>query len=152
VGTIKTKFKQFFVGELVSLTALGFAISVGFGLPPGINELIYYMGVSVLATGFLILFLCAYEFPPFYEFEWKDNLLKLFIIDQKDNSFLYYCNLAELLTQKPVKSDSSPLQSDSDKIFSGGLAGIENIISAITNTASDKIDTIEQENTFILLE
>ncbi len=152
VGTIKTKFKQFFLGELISLAAIGFAIAVGLGLPPGVNEIIYYMGVTVLATGFLILFLCAYEFPAFYEFEWKDNLLKLFIIDQKDNSFLYHCNLTELLKQKDVKPDSPPSQSDGDKILSGGLAGIETIISAITNTAKDKIDTIEQENSFILLE
>jgi len=155
VGTIKIKFIQFFFGELISLSSLFFAVQVGLGiLPPGITELVYFIGVGILLTGFIIMFFSAYEFPPFYEFEWKENLLKLFIINQKDNNCLYYCNLSEAVKQKisTDKIESLPSLSYGDRLFSGGIAGIEDIISAITDTKGEKINKIRQEDSIILLE
>jgi hypothetical protein len=155
IGLIRTKFIQFFFGELVSLSSLGIAVPVGLGVfPPGLNEIIYFFGVLVLFTGFLILFFSGYEFPPFYEFEYRENLSKLFIINQKDNTCLFYCDLAELVAQQTQKkkSDSAAPRGDSDQIFSGGIVGIESIITAITGTQTEKIDKIKREDAFILLE
>ena len=154
MGTIKRKFIQFVLGEFVSLSAIGFAVPVGLGiLKPEINELIFFIGVSILLIGFIILFFSAYEFPPFYEFEYRENLSKLFIINQENNACLYYCNLAELVAQLAQKNKMADApQTDSDRIFSGGIAGIESIIAVITDTKTEKIDKIKHEDSIILLE
>jgi len=44
------------------------------------------------------------------------------------------------------------IQIDIKEVFSGGLVGIERIISAITNTQDEKINKIKQGDSFILLE
>ncbi|MFX0134572.1 MAG: hypothetical protein ACFFDN_13105, partial [Candidatus Hodarchaeota archaeon] len=152
VGNIRKKILLFFIGEIISLTSLAFAIQVGLGiLPPGLNELVYYIGVAILFTGFIVMFFSANDFPPFYEFEWKQNLLELFIIDQKDNSGLFYCNLTELLgSQKEIKSDIP--KPHRDKLFTGGIAGIESIIARITDTKNEKIHKIKHEDSILLLD
>ncbi|MFX1452693.1 MAG: hypothetical protein ACFFCM_17780 [Promethearchaeota archaeon] len=155
VGTIRKKILQFFIGEIISLTSLPFAIVVGLGiLLSGIKEFIYYVGVGILLTGFIILFFSANDFPPFYEFEWKENLLKLFIINQKDNSPLYYCNLLEVIEQIKSSTEihSEITKSYQDALFSGGIAGIESIIAALTDTKNEKISKIKHEDALILLE
>jgi len=155
MGSIRTKFIQFVLGEIVSLTALGFAVPVGLGiLPKGINEIVFFTGVSILLTGFIILFFSGYEFPPFYEFEYRENLSKLFIINQENNSCLYYCNLAELIAQLIQKDKiiEEASQTNGDRIFSGAISGIESIIKIVTDTQAEKIDKIKHEDYFILLE
>ena len=155
MGTIKRKFTQFITGEFLSLASLPFAVLVGVGVfESPVNEIVFYSGVSLLGTGFIILFISAHDFPPFYEFEWKDNLLRLFIIYQKDNSLLYYANLRESLDQKANKpaEKKEKFQDEKDSIFSAGLAGIEHVIATITDTQQDRINKIRQLDSFILLE
>ncbi len=155
MGTIKRKFTQFITGEFLSLASLPFAVLVGVGVfESPVNEIVFYAGVSLLGIGFIILFISAHDFPPFYEFEWKDNLLRLFIIYQKDNSLLYYTNLREILDQKASKTadQTEKLQDEKDRIFSAGIAGIENVIAKITDTQQDRINKIRQLDSFILLE
>ncbi len=155
MGLIRKKFIQFFFGELVSLSSIGLAVPVGLGVfPSGLNEIIYFLGVSILLTGFVILFFSGYEFPPFYEFEYRENLSKLFVINQKDNTSLYYCNLIEMVVQLTQKNKniSEISRTNGDKIFSGGIVGIESVITAITGTQTEKIDKIKHEDAFILLE
>jgi len=155
MGLIRTKFIQFLFGEIVSLTSIGLAVPVGLGvLSPGLTDIFFFTGVSVLLTGFIILFFSGYEFPPFYEFEFRENLSKLFIINQKDNTCLYYCNLIEVVVQVTQKNKniSEISRTSSDEIFSGGIQGIESVITAITGTQTEKIDKIKHEDAFILLE
>jgi len=145
VGKIKRKFFFFLLGALVSFPALGFAVVVGIGiLPPIINEIVYFTGVAILLLGFIIISFSVYEFPPFYEFEWRENLLKLFIINQKTREYLYFHDFTENLID-----DLS--QDDKAKLYSGGILGIESIITTITNTKEEKINKIEQKDSVILL-
>ena len=145
VGKIKRKFFFFLLGALVSFPALGFAVVVGIGiLPPIINEIVYFAGVAILLLGFIIISFSVYEFPPFYEFEWRENLLKLFIINQKTREYLYFHDFTENLID-----DLS--QDDKAKLYSGGILGIESIITTITNTKEEKINKIEQKDSVILL-
>jgi hypothetical protein len=44
------------------------------------------------------------------------------------------------------KLSANPARTDSDEIFSGGIIGIESVITAITGTQKDKIDKMVQEN------
>ncbi|MFX1593991.1 MAG: hypothetical protein ACFFCL_14970 [Promethearchaeota archaeon] len=154
VGKIKRKFLLFLLGALVSFPALGFAILVGIGvLPPIINEIIYFTGVAFLLLGFIIITCSVYEFPPFYEFEWRENLLRLFIINQTTREYLYYHDFTEKFELEDKKIDLfDDLSLDDEvKLHSGGILGIESIIATITNTEEEKIHKIEQKDSVILL-
>lgn len=155
VGAIKVKLTEFFAGMIISLMAPVFAILVGMGvLPFGINEIVYFIGVTLLLAGFIVIFISVYDFPPFYEFEWRDSLLKLFIINQKNNTCLFFSDLAEFLQKvKDLKEiDSTPREGTTDKYFSGSLMGIEEVISQLTDTRSEKINLIKYEDSYILIE
>ncbi len=154
VGKIKRKFQFFLMGALVSFPALGFAILVGIGiLPPIINEIVYFTGVAILLLGFIIITFSVYEFPPFYEFEWRENLLKLFIINQKTRENMYYHDFTDEFVPEDIVIDSFEeiSQDDRTKLYSGGILGIESIITKITNTKEEKINKIEQKDSVILL-
>ncbi len=146
IGKIRTKIRFFFIGALISLVALVFAIIVGLrALPPIINEIVYFTGVLVLFIGFLIIYFSVYNFPPFYEFEWRENLIKLFIFNSKDFNTLYHLDL--------VKNTHSNNQSENiNGIFSKGISGIEKIITLITDTKTERINKIQQDDFLIMFE
>jgi hypothetical protein len=98
------------------------------------------MGIIDLFIGFVTIYFSVYNFPPFYEFEWRDNLLKLFIIDGQNFRTLYYLDLIQNSYDVP------------DKIFPRGISGIEKIISLITDTKAEKINKIQQDENLIKFE
>ncbi len=151
VGNIKNKFRFFFIGAVVSLFALFFAALVGLGiLAPIINEIIYSIGVGELLIGFIIICFSVYNFPPFYEFEWRKNLLKLFIINEQTNSCLFSYDFIEIFNADSIKSQKRLNQYD--KFFTKGILGIESVIKTITGTKNEKINKINQEGGHIFLE
>jgi hypothetical protein len=147
VGKIKKKFIEFFIGTITSLTAIFFAIIVGLGLLRTFEfELItYYIGIAFLLSGFIIIFFSAVNFPPFYEFEWRDNLSRLYIINGDNNQYLYYYDF----TKNPRKGT---IERRRDRLFSGGIIGIDTIISNITDTRDQKLGIIKHDNSYVLLE
>ncbi|NVM29238.1 MAG: hypothetical protein HWN65_10405 [Candidatus Helarchaeota archaeon] len=155
MGNIHKRFLQFFTGELLSFASIPFAVTVGIGVfESPLSEIVYFSGVGLLTTGFVILFISAYDFPPFYEFEWKEDLLKFFVINQKKNTCLYYCNIEEILQQldAPIDLKIDFSRTSGDRIFSGGILGIEAVITTVTGTKDTKINEIRQEDSLILLE
>ncbi|MBY9003233.1 MAG: hypothetical protein KGD73_04625 [Candidatus Lokiarchaeota archaeon] len=144
VGKIRRKIKFFLIGTIISLFALVFATIVGLQiLPPIINELVYFIGIFDLLIGFIIMYLAVYNFPPFYEFEWRENLFKLFIINHQNYKTLYSLDLNQ---------DSHFISEDIDRVFSKGISGIEKIIALITNSKTEKINKIQQDEYLILFE
>ncbi len=142
IGKIRVKIKFFLIGTLISLVALVFASIVGLRvLLPIINEIVYFTGVLVLFIGFLIMYFSVYNFPPFYEFEWRENLIKLFIINSNDYKTLYHLDLVQ-------NSHSENI----DRIFSKGISGIEKIITLITDTKTERINKIQQDDFLIIFE
>jgi hypothetical protein len=153
VGTIKKKFVQFLIGMIIALISIFFAVLVGLGvLVPCINEIVYFIGVAFLFSGLLILFISAYDFPEFYELEWRDNLSKLFILNNEE--CLYYSDLSKFIGNMENKENrfDTTKQNNSDRLFSSSLVGIEKVISVITGSKKEKINKIKQEDTYILLE
>ncbi|MFX1389795.1 MAG: hypothetical protein ACFE9Z_07030 [Promethearchaeota archaeon] len=151
VGKIKRKFKLFLTGAVTSLFALVFAILVGLHLLPFMIEgIIYFIGVSELIIGFIIMIFSVYNFPPFYEFEWRDNLIKLLIINAKTMDLLYnfdFINKNLSIINKEKKNSRN-----FDKILSRSLLGFEKIIKIITKTHSERINKIKQENYQVFLQ
>jgi len=95
----------------------------------------------------MINFLGVYDFPAFYEFNWKENLLKFFIIYQKNNLCLYNHDFSLGSNQ-----EDGILQEKQDKILFGSITGIDSIISAITKTEGEKINKIKYGDSYILIE
>ncbi len=151
VGSIKKKFKLFLFGTLISFFALIFAVFVGLGvLPSVINEIFYFTGICELGIGFIIISFSVYNFPPFYEFEWRNNLLKLFIIDQKNKNCLYSYDFIEKLKER--NDQNQDLLYEFNKLFSKGILGIDTIIKTITDTKDKSINKIEKGESHIFLE
>ncbi|MFX1365340.1 MAG: hypothetical protein ACFFCE_03480 [Promethearchaeota archaeon] len=151
VGNIKKKFELFLYGTLISLVALTFAIFVGLGvLPPILNEIIYYTGICVLIIGFIIISFSVINFPPFYEFEWRKNLIKLFIINQQNKSCIYSYDFIEKFKDKNAQNQNHLKQFEN--LFSKGILGIESIIGIITNTKGKGLNEIEKGDYHIFLE
>ena len=155
-GKIKKKLRFFLIGTITSITSLISAIIVSLGV---LNSLIfelviYYIGVSILIIGFLIIFFSAYDFPPFYEFEWRENLSKLIIINQTTNMGLFYYDFTKFFNPREDENKSKEFRGDEnqEKLYSGGIIGIESVISAITDTKHEKIAKIEKGDSQILLE
>jgi hypothetical protein len=136
---------------LVSLPALIFATLIGLGiLPPIITETIYYIGISILFLGFIILSFSVYNFPPFYEFEWKENLINLFIINQKNLRSLYHYDFSKSIDKK--EEDYQAISNKKDQLFSRGILGIEIISSIITGIGDEKINKIKKGDYYLYLD
>jgi len=151
VGSIKKKFRFFLFGAIISLFALFFAALVGLGiLPPIINEIIYFTGICELLIGFIIISLSVHNFPPFYEFEWRNNLIKLFIITQQNKNLLYSYDFIEKFEMKNKKSQNHP--NNIDELFSKGILGVGTIITTITGTKDKRINKIKKGNFHIFLD
>jgi hypothetical protein len=155
-GKIKKKLRLFLIGTITSLISLVFAIIVGLGVFDALflELVLYYIGVIILIIGFLIIFYSAYNFPPFYEFEWRENLSKLIIINPASNMSVFYYDFKYFFTSNEIKNNLNELRSDKnqEKLYSGGIIGIDIIISGITDTNHEKIDKIERGDSQILLE
>ena len=143
MGDVKIRFTRLLVGELIALSSLIFAMGVVFG--EAFKVLLFFIGVFVLTTGLLIMFIAANNFPKFYEFDWKFNLLRLFIIDATYNEFLYAHNFKK-------NADTETQDNERDDLFTGAISGIDDIISTITDSKTERISKIEQEDSYIILE
>lgn len=149
VGKIQKKFLLFFIGTITSLMALVFAILVGLGIFGDVflEQIIYYMGVSILLIGFIIIIFSVVDFPPFYEFEWRDNLVHLYVINRDTYESIYSYNFRNKNEEFFKKTSNLD-----DKLVSTGLVGIDIIMSKITGTKEKNIHKIKHQNSYILLE
>ncbi len=144
LGSMRRKLILVFLGEFIALSAIPFAVSVVLTGGESI-DVKWLIGIALLMTGFLIMFVAANNFPAFLEFDWALNLRKLFIIDQNSNAFLYTRNF-EKVTQDDDRAKSR------DEMFSGGITGLEQLLASVTGGEREKITRIDQEDSIILLE
>jgi len=146
-GDIKKRLIIITIGNILMITAIiiGSQETVIY-LPQDIQEPFLIMLIPVLVIGLGIIFLGVYEFPAFLEFDWKENLIKLYIISQKEYKELYSFDFREEIEEKSID------QTNIEKVFSKGIIGIEDIISTITKTKDKKIRKIKQGELLIILE
>src|SRR5271157_1084167 len=144
LGSIRKKITLTFVGELIALSSLAFAVNVGLeNAATGSIETTFFIGVGILTTGFLIMFIAANDFPPFLEFDWRSNLRRLVIFDETSNAILFTRDFESV----PVSDERTAAR---DEIFPGGIAGIEKLVATVTGDGSKNISRIDQEGSFIL--
>lgn len=144
-SNIKRRLIQIFIGDVLSIISLLFVLEITTSFySSDMKIILFFLGITMLIAGIIIVTLGVYSFPALYELKWEENLLQLFIINQKNYECLYSHNFSE------IKYEQN--QADYEKLLSAGVTGIDNIISAITNTQGEKINKIKQADSLFLLE
>ena len=115
------------------------------------QQIVQLMFPPLMIVGLMVIFLGVYRFPIFLEFNWKENLIKLFIIDRKNLKQVYSYNFVEHIYEKNNSIDNLIKPREMDLFFSRGIIGINDIISSITTTEDEKIEKIKQGEFVILL-
>jgi len=156
-GTIKKRFIIIFLAEILFFIALMLGADIPlmiFNITGLAVEILFFIGILLLTTSLVFFFIAIYDFPPILEFKWKENLSKLFIVNQKTNNCLFACNFSDPLFKKIDISEEKGMstQRDFQDLFSGAITGIEGIISAITDTKNERINIIKHSDSLILLE
>ena len=151
-GTVHTRLLMTLIGEIVFLIGL----SLGSGLPHitlifEIKEILYFAGSYVVNIGLLIIFYGTFKFPGVPEFNWKNNLLELYIIDVRNLFELYSYSFSKI--RNPYEefriNDSN---NKNNQISSIGIVGISDVFDEITKTYQNRIKTIKYGEFTILLE
>ena len=136
---------RIFLGDILIISSLFFVLEILTNLfQSEVIDVLFFIGISLLISGLLVASFGIYGFPAFYEFRWRENLLRLFIINRANNNAIYSLNFTQ------VKSKHS--REDFKKLFSGGITGIDEMLSELTDTEGEKINKIKQADSLILLE
>ena len=151
VGIIKKRIIYIFIGMLLILGSFLFGGEFSRNMVLQENEHTIIMFTSFLTIiTFFIVFLGVYKFPAFLEFDWKDHLLKLYIIDKEVVKGLYNFNFLDSSNNTKQSEREKLLINNKDKVLSIGLIGINNIINGLTSTRDKKIERISQGDNQII--
>lgn len=146
---VTKRFRKILIGELF----LGIGIISEEIIPLfqiSIDNIYSLVFIIIALLGLIIFSLGIYRFPAFLEFGWRDNLLKVIIVDQRNLTMLYTYDFAKENPQ--AETTTSPLSvQDKEVIFSKGIIGVETILNSIKKGQKTKLEKIEHENFIILL-
>ncbi|NVM17949.1 MAG: hypothetical protein HWN80_09550 [Candidatus Lokiarchaeota archaeon] len=151
-GTVHSRLLMTLIGEVIFLIGL----FLGSGLPNvpvlfDLRDVFYFIGSYVVNLGLMLIFYGTFKFTGVLEFNWKNSLLKLYIVDTLNLVELYSYNfsmtrnLAEVPESRSINEDNNPINSI-------GVVGISDVFDEITKTYENKIKTIKYGNFSILLE
>lgn len=152
--TGKLRIKLLFITSGIILVFVSFQFSYGlfsFTLSEILHNFLAYFGNSVGIIGFIMILIGIYNFPTFYEFNWKQNLLYLFILNQKRNSILYNYAFSNATRQSNEEINQNGIPRDFRHPISG-ITGVDNILSEISNTQEKNLQEISKGDVLILLE
>jgi hypothetical protein len=140
------------IGEVVFLIGM----FLGSGLPSipllfEIKDVFYFIGSYVVNLGLLIIFYGTFKFPGVLEFNWKDNLLKLYIVDARNLFEIYSYDFDRTRNLVEYPEDQSNNE-DHNPINSIGVVGISDVFDEITKTYENRIKTIKYGKFSILLD
>ncbi len=151
-GTVHSRLLIILIGEIIFLIGM----LQGSGLPniPVLFELkdfLYLIGSYTVNFGLIIIFYGNFKFPGVLEFNWKNNLLKLYIVDARNLFELYSYDFSKTRSLDAELEPSHNTQENS-QINSIGIAGISDVFDEITKTYQNRIKTIKYGDFSILLE
>jgi len=147
-GTVHSRLLMTLIGEVVFLIGMflgsGLAnISVLFD----VREILYFVGSYVVNLGLLAIFYGTFKFPGVLEFNWKNNLLKLYVIDARNLYELYSYDFNKI---RSLAGDYN--NEKNNPISSIGVVGISDVFDEITKTYQNRVKIIKYGNFTILLE
>ena len=108
------------------------------------QDIIILITVPIHIFSMMIIFLGAYRFPAFLEFEWRENLLKLFILEREEPKYIYFYDFT---TKTSDSQDKERV-----KLMSDGLIGVQTLSYAITENYNKKIEKVKQGDSYLLFE
>ncbi|MBD3253913.1 MAG: hypothetical protein GF383_02420 [Candidatus Lokiarchaeota archaeon] len=148
---IARRFKKTLIGELIYGIGLLFGGEVIDLINPAFEELYSIALIFATIMGLTIIFLGIYRFPLFLEFGWRENLLKLFVIDQNRYTGLYVYNFKESIQADNKKKESSMSEEDREFLLSKGILGVDEVVNLIVKGKKKKLELIERRNLLILV-
>jgi len=115
------------------------------------SQILQVISAPIFICGLMIIFLGVFKFPAFLEFGWKQSLLHLLIVERDNYKVIYSFDFTKAAKESENQIRKFPKIEESKQILSSGIIGIDTIISRITDSNSEYIDTIKQEDFLILL-
>ncbi len=151
-GTVHSRLLIILIGEIIFLIGM----LHGSGLPNipelfELKDLLYLIGCYTVNLGLMIIFYGNFKFPGVLEFNWKNNLLKLYIVDARNLFELYSYDFSKTRSLDDESEPSHNTQ-ENTQINSIGVAGISDVFDEITKTYQNRIKTIKYGDFSILLE
>ena len=151
-GTVHSRMVMTLIGEVIFLIGM-FLVS---GLPNipvffEVKDMFYFIGSYVLNLGLLAIFYGTFKFPGVPEFNWKNNLLKLYIIDARNLYELYSYNFNKIRSFSD-ELEPNNINEENNPINSIGVVGISDVFDEITKTYQNRVKIIKYGNFSILLE
>ena len=149
-GNIKKSLILFTIGLILAL--IGGTLS-NKEIYTHLGTSIYFISVFVILAGISIAFIGIYNFPAFLEFEWKDNLQKLYVFEQEKFRILYTFDFK--VSNNDINSSKKShihLTEEIDDLISRGISGVEQVTTHIAKSDEERIYKIKQGPSFILLE
>ena len=151
-GTVHSRLLMTLIGEIIFL--IGIFLGSGLSNIPvlfDVRDLFYFVGSYVVNIGLLAIIYGTFKFPGVLEFNWKNNLLKLYVIDARNLYELYSYDFNKLrnLTNEPESRSNTE---KNNKIQSIGVVGISDVFDEITKTYQNRVKIIKYGNFSILLE
>ena len=142
-GTVHSRLFITLIGEIIFLIGMFFG-SVLSNMPISLDlsAIFYFIGSYVVNIGLMVIFYGTFKFPGVLEFNWKNNLLKLYVIDARNlfELYSYDFNKTKILT-KGQELQSNP--DEKNPINSIGVVGISDVFDEITKTHQNRIKTIK---------
>jgi len=151
-GAIHSRLLITLIGEIIFMIGM-FLGSGSLNIPMlvDLKDAIYLIGSYVVNLGLLVILYGTFKFPGVIELNWRDNLLKLYIVDTRNLFELYSYdfskirNLADDLESHYNNEENNPINSI-------GVVGISDVFDEITKTYQNRVKIIKYGNFSILLE
>jgi len=144
-GTIKKRQRLILIGSVIFLISpLIGGENARLILFPENPDILVLITVPILIFSMMIIFLGAYRFPAFLEFEWRENLIQLFVLEREEQKYLYFYDFT---TKTSDSEDKSRVE-----LMSGGIIGVQTLSYAITENQNKKIEKVKQGDSYLLFE
>jgi len=142
-GVIKNRLTLITIGNFIMVA----------GITLEADEFIYFLSyeaqiiimiasVPLFVIGELMIFLGIFRFPAFLEFDWKEHIYSLYVIENENFSILYQHEFED-------KREIKQYQELADSLIKGVL-GIDKIVSAL-GTSDKQIERITQGDLILLI-
>jgi hypothetical protein len=154
-GKIKKHLIQILIGGIIYFGSLFFIIEIFIHLlyPLENSTSLLFLFTLLFIAGFIVILSGVFDFPAFFELNWEENLITLFIINQNNNSCLFKYNFSGIFQEgRILKEKNEYYQKSFEDIILSGITGIDRIIAEITNTENEKINKIKREDSIVFLE
>ena len=151
-GTVHSRLLMTLIGEVIIIIGM----FLGSGLPNipvffAVSDFYYFIGSYVVNLGLLVIIYGTFKFPGVPEFNWKNNLLKLYVIDARNFFELYSYNFNKTRNY-PDEIKNHYINEENNPINSIGVVGISDVFDEITKTYKNRVKTIKYGKFSILLE